>query len=149
MISDMTEVYRPGRSIGSGEKFDVLVIGSGIGGMSAASLLARSGKRVLILEQHYVPGGFTHTFTRKSYEWDVGFHYLGEVHQPQNPLRRLFDFFRTESSNGVGWEFMGNLMIAWSFRDRRMIFWRAESPLSKTSHHTSRERLWRLKNMFA
>ena len=41
------------------------VIGSGMGGMVCAALLAKTGKRVLVLEQHYVPGGFTHTFSRK------------------------------------------------------------------------------------
>jgi all-trans-retinol 13,14-reductase len=36
---------------------------------------------VLILERHYTAGGFTHTFTRPGYEWDVGLHYIGEVNR--------------------------------------------------------------------
>jgi all-trans-retinol 13,14-reductase len=59
--------------------WDYLVIGSGMGGMSAAALLAKLGRRVLILEQHYVPGGYTHTFQRKGWTWDVGVHAVGEV----------------------------------------------------------------------
>ena len=59
--------------------FDTVVIGSGMGGMTAAALLAETGERVLVLEQHYVPGGFTHTFRRPGYEWDVGVHAVGEV----------------------------------------------------------------------
>jgi all-trans-retinol 13,14-reductase len=59
--------------------YDVIVIGSGMGGMTSAAMLAKLGKRVLVLEQHYVPGGFTHTFRRKHYEWDVGVHAVGEV----------------------------------------------------------------------
>lgn len=59
--------------------FDALVIGSGMGGMTTAACLAKLGKRVLVLEQHYLPGGFTHTFTRKGYTWDVGVHAVGEV----------------------------------------------------------------------
>ncbi|MCK6519333.1 FAD-dependent oxidoreductase, partial [Myxococcota bacterium] len=51
--------------------FDTIVIGSGIGGMTTAALLARAGQRVLVLEQHYVPGGFTHAFRRKGFVWDV------------------------------------------------------------------------------
>ncbi|MCA9693431.1 MAG: NAD(P)-binding protein, partial [Myxococcales bacterium] len=35
-----------------------------MGGMTTAAMLARLGKRVLVLEQHYVPGGFTHEFRR-------------------------------------------------------------------------------------
>ncbi|MBL9102459.1 MAG: NAD(P)/FAD-dependent oxidoreductase [Myxococcales bacterium] len=60
--------------------WDTIVLGSGMGGMTCAALLARLGQRVLVLEQHYVPGGFTHTFRRgKDYHWDVGVHAVGEV----------------------------------------------------------------------
>ncbi len=59
--------------------WDYIVIGSGMGGMTAAAFLAKLGRRVLVIEQHYVPGGFTHTFKRKGWEWDVGVHAVGEV----------------------------------------------------------------------
>ncbi|MBL9038993.1 MAG: NAD(P)/FAD-dependent oxidoreductase, partial [Archangium sp.] len=59
--------------------WDDIVIGSGMGGMTAAALLAKVGRRVLVLEQHYEPGGFTHTFKRPGYRWDVGVHAVGEV----------------------------------------------------------------------
>ncbi len=73
------------------EKFDVIVIGSGPGGLCTAALLAKEGYKVLVLERHYTAGGFTHTYTRKGYEWDVGLHYIGEVHNQRSFLRRLFD----------------------------------------------------------
>ena len=72
--------------------FDVIVVGSGIGGLGSAALLARhGGKRVLVLERHYTAGGFTHSFHRPGYEWDVGLHYVGQVMDPELPLRRMFD----------------------------------------------------------
>ncbi|MDP7114304.1 MAG: NAD(P)-binding protein, partial [Myxococcota bacterium] len=55
------------------------MIGSGMGGMACGALLADFGKRVLIVEQHYVPGGMTHVFQRQGYTWDVGVHAVGEV----------------------------------------------------------------------
>jgi all-trans-retinol 13,14-reductase len=75
-----------------GETWDAIVIGSGMGGLTAAALLALHGrKRVLVLERHYAAGGFTHVFHRPGYEWDVGVHYIGEVHRPGSPLRAMFD----------------------------------------------------------
>lgn len=59
--------------------YDYVVIGSGMGGMTTAALLAKLGRRVLVLEQHYVPGGFTHMFKRPGFAWDVGVHAVGEV----------------------------------------------------------------------
>ena len=45
--------------------YDAIIIGSGMGAMATAALLARfRGQRVLLLEQHYVMGGFTHEFSR-------------------------------------------------------------------------------------
>ncbi len=47
------------------DSYDVLMIGSGMGCLSAASILAKEGKKVLILERHYTAGGFTHVFKRR------------------------------------------------------------------------------------
>ncbi|XP_066955488.1 all-trans-retinol 13,14-reductase-like [Macrobrachium rosenbergii] len=62
------------------EGLDAIVIGSGIGGLATAALLSKAGKRVLVLEQHDQAGGCCHTFIDKGYEFDVGIHYIGEMH---------------------------------------------------------------------
>jgi all-trans-retinol 13,14-reductase len=59
--------------------WDVIVIGSGIGGLAAAAALGKRGKRVLVLEQHSVAGGQTQTFRRQGWEFATGVHYLGGV----------------------------------------------------------------------
>eukprot|EP01065_Artemidia_motanka_P003329 TRINITY_DN11599_c0_g1_i1.p1 TRINITY_DN11599_c0_g1~~TRINITY_DN11599_c0_g1_i1.p1 ORF type:complete len:651 (+),score=191.74 TRINITY_DN11599_c0_g1_i1:85-1953(+) len=59
------------------ENLDVIVIGSGIGGMAAAALLSRMGKKALVLEQHDQAGGCCHTFEDRGYEFDAGIHYIG------------------------------------------------------------------------
>ncbi len=71
--------------------YDTVVIGSGISGLTSARLLSlRRGDKVLLLEQHFKLGGFTHTFRRKHYEWDVGLHYVGGM-QEGAFLRKIMD----------------------------------------------------------
>ncbi|MBB5211301.1 phytoene desaturase family protein [Microbulbifer hydrolyticus] len=81
--------YRAGRLDGP---YDAIVIGSGIGGLTTAALLSAAGKKVLVLEQHYTAGGFTHAYDRNGYEWDVGVHYIGDVGGHPTMTRKLFDF---------------------------------------------------------
>ena len=74
------------------EEWDTIIIGSGMAQLTLASLLSRFlGEKVLILEQHYLAGGFTHAFSRSGrFKWDVGIHYVGEM-QKYNIHRQLFD----------------------------------------------------------
>lgn len=73
------------------EKFDAIIIGSGISGLSTAVFLAKAGKKVLVLEQHFKAGGYTHIFKRKDFEWDIGVHYIGDVHKENSALKILFE----------------------------------------------------------
>ncbi len=59
--------------------WDTIVIGSGIGGLTAAAALARCGQRVLVLEQHSVAGGLTQTFQRQDWSFATGVHYVSGV----------------------------------------------------------------------
>lgn len=74
------------------EKYDIIFIGSGIGSLAAASIMAQwENKRCLILERHWEPGGYTHVFKRKKkYVWDVGLHYVGQIAEGEQ-IRRAFD----------------------------------------------------------
>jgi all-trans-retinol 13,14-reductase len=82
----------PARFASLPDRFDVIVIGSGMGGLTCASLLAQMGnKRVLVLERHYRLGGFTHSFQRPGgRSWDVGLHYVGQLRHGE-PTRGLMD----------------------------------------------------------
>jgi len=70
--------------------YDVAIIGTGLGALTSAVLLSKAGKKVILLEQHYRPGGFTHVFKRQKYEWDVGVHYVGQVNNPNSMMSKLF-----------------------------------------------------------
>ncbi|HSW60591.1 MAG TPA: FAD-dependent oxidoreductase [bacterium] len=58
-------------------KYDVTIIGSGIGGLTCALELARNGYSVCVLEKHNQPGGYAHSFKRGGFEFDVSLHHIG------------------------------------------------------------------------
>ncbi|MBU1232081.1 MAG: NAD(P)/FAD-dependent oxidoreductase [Proteobacteria bacterium] len=70
---------------------DVLIIGSGVGGLSTAIILAKLGFAVTVLEKNTHPGGLLRSYTRDGIECAVGVHYLGSLDQGQI-LRKFFDY---------------------------------------------------------
>ena len=88
------------------DHYHTILIGSGMGSLSAAAILSKEGHKVLVLERHYTAGGYTHVFKRKGYEWDVGIHYIGEVQNPNTPIRKMFDYI---SNDKLKWADMGEV----------------------------------------
>jgi all-trans-retinol 13,14-reductase len=101
-------------------RYDAVIIGSGLGGLTAARLLAEAGRSVLVLERHYTLGGFTHVFKRKGWEWDVGVHYVGQLDHPRRTLRRLFD---RVTDGKLEWASMGDVVDRIVFPDAEYPFY--------------------------
>lgn len=94
-------------------KWDYIVIGSGMGGMTSAAVLAKLGRKVLVLEQHNIPGGFTQMFKRPGYRWDVGVHIVGEMSERSYLGRLLKDL----TNHQLHWEPVGDVYDEFHFPD--------------------------------
>lgn len=95
-------------------EFDVIVVGSGMGGLAAASILASVGKRrVLVVESHFKLGGFLHSFRRKNYVWDPGVHYIGDM-ESGSLTRQCMDLV---TGGEVEWEKMHDDFERYLFPD--------------------------------
>lgn len=92
-------------------EYDIIVIGSGMGGLACAALSAKYGSKVLCLESHIKVGGSAHTFTRvhkgEKYSFEVGPSIFEGLDRPSlNPLRMIFDILEetmpVETYKGLG-----------------------------------------------
>ena len=98
-------------------KYDVIIIGSGLGGLTTAGLLAKiNKKKVLVLERHYELGGLTHEFKRGAYSWDVGLHYVGNMKKRPTDLIGWF-LFRFLTKGKLKWNHMPNPFDKFIFPD--------------------------------
>ncbi|WP_312991138.1 phytoene desaturase family protein [Chryseobacterium flavum] len=73
------------------KEYDILVIGSGLGGLVSALVLAKEGLKVCVLEKNSQYGGNLQTFSRDKLIFDTGVHYLGGLSKGQN-LNRFFSY---------------------------------------------------------
>ena len=70
--------------------YDIIVIGSGLGGLVCARQLAKQGRSVLVLERQSQPGGCLQSYRRGDFEFDTGLHYVGGLAEGQ-PLHEAFE----------------------------------------------------------
>ncbi|XP_064613670.1 all-trans-retinol 13,14-reductase-like [Liolophura sinensis] len=87
------------------DDLDAIIVGSGMGGLSTAVMLAKAGKKVLVLEQHDQAGGCCHTFIEKGFEFDVGVHYIGEM-RGTTLIKCVTDFV---TDGQLVWDSMGSV----------------------------------------
>lgn len=73
------------------EKFDAVIVGAGLGGLTCGALLASEGKKVAIVEQHSIPGGCATVFKRKGFTIEVGLHEMDGLDNPEDMKREIFE----------------------------------------------------------
>ena len=71
-------------------QYDAVIIGAGIGGLVCGCYLAKAGMKVLIAEQHYKPGGYCTSFTRKGFTFDAAAHSFGG-YRKDGIVRKIFE----------------------------------------------------------
>ncbi|MFO7657253.1 MAG: NAD(P)/FAD-dependent oxidoreductase [Bacteroidales bacterium] len=79
--------------------YDIIIIGAGLGGLTAGAKLAKEGKKVLLLEQHNRPGGCATTFERKEFTLEVGLHEMDGPHAKDLKVKIFRDLGLTEKVN--------------------------------------------------
>ncbi|HSR51908.1 MAG TPA: NAD(P)/FAD-dependent oxidoreductase [Acidobacteriota bacterium] len=79
--------------------YDAIVVGAGIGGLVGAALLGQAGLKVLLVEQHYMAGGYCSTFRRKGYTFDAGTHFYPLLGNPDTVTGKLMQDLQVD----CGW----------------------------------------------
>jgi len=85
----MKRLFRGLRKRGPRERYDAVVVGAGVGGLVAANLLVSEGLDVLLVEQHYMAGGYCSTFRRGGYTFDAATHFYPLLGNPDTLTGRL------------------------------------------------------------
>lgn len=75
------------------EKYDIIIIGSGLGGLQSGVILSKKGYKVLVLEKNHQIGGSLQTFKRRGCTFSTGMHYVGNLDEGQT-LNKIFKYFK-------------------------------------------------------
>lgn len=95
MSSRDSDGARPGRRGAAPEHYDVIVVGSGMGGLTAATRLAAGGLKTALLEKNSWIGGYAHGFAQDGFYWDHGGH-IFLAYQPDGQARKVFRELRID-----------------------------------------------------
>lgn len=95
----MKRLFKGLRRAGPEPAYDTVIIGAGVGGLICANLLAREGLKVLLVEQHYMAGGYCSTFRRKGYTFDAATHFYPLLGNPDTLTGKLLGELGVET----GW----------------------------------------------
>ena len=101
--------------------YDAVVVGSGNGGLSTACTLAKAGKRVLMVEQHNLPGGVASSFRRGRFEFESALHELASIGPEDNPaaLRQLLE--KEYGIKKINWHHIPDIFRVISIRDGEVL----------------------------
>lgn len=95
------------------DQYDAVIIGSGMGSLTTAAILADTGMKVIVLEKHDQLGGYTQNFQRQSWYWDVAVHYISCM----EPGDLFFHGCRYLTENQVRWKKMPAVFDHYCFPD--------------------------------
>jgi all-trans-retinol 13,14-reductase len=101
------------KPVHASDMFDAVIIGSGIGSLTTAAILADNGMHVVVLERHNQLGGYTQSFQRQSWYWDVAVHYISCM----EPGELFFHGCRYLTDNRIRWKKMPNVFDHYCFPD--------------------------------
>jgi phytoene dehydrogenase-like protein len=100
-------------------KADIIIIGSGLGGLEVALTMSKTGKKVLVLERQHQPGGCMQSFRRGKLNLDTGFHYVGGL----EPGGQLYDAFTNMGLMSLPWVQMDSVCFEKILFGQRSFSW--------------------------